>query len=158
MTTAESEASARVRIWRRIEWIDTDMAGYWHFTSAFRLFEAAESTLWEHLGGKEQLGDVPRVHVSASFRRKAVYLDVLRVELCVDEIGRSSVSYAIDISRGEEICVEGRMVVAAVDTPSGRTSPISDRVRRMLETAGTLSESLDGYSRESSGHARGYLA
>ncbi|MQA84464.1 MAG: hypothetical protein GEV03_07540 [Streptosporangiales bacterium] len=139
---ARSSGPARVRIWRRIEWVDTDKSGYWHFASAFRLFEAAETTLWQHLGGKEQLGDIPRVHVTASFRKKVLYLDVVAVDLLVERIGRSSVSYSITISRDGELCVEGEMVVAAVDPASGDTQPIPDDIRRALESVGELTEDM----------------
>lgn len=137
---ARPRGPARVRIWRRIEWVDTDKSGYWHFGAAFRLFEAAETTLWQHLGGKEQLGDIPRVHVTASFRKKVVYLDVVTVDLVVERIGRSSVSFSITISRDGELCVEGEMVVAAVDPESNKSQPIPDDIRRALESVGELRE------------------
>jgi hypothetical protein len=39
-----------VRLRRRIEWIDTDAAGIYHWTTAFRLAEAAEAALYTALG------------------------------------------------------------------------------------------------------------
>src|SRR3954464_4920869 len=36
---------ARIEITRRIEWIDTDAQGIYHWTTVFRLTEAAEAAL-----------------------------------------------------------------------------------------------------------------
>jgi hypothetical protein len=51
---------ASVRIQRRIEWSDTDASGAYHNTAAFRLMEAAETTLVERLG---LVGDIYAIRV-----------------------------------------------------------------------------------------------
>ena len=63
---------ARVLLQRRIEWMDTDAAGIYHWTTAFRLAEAAEAVLHTALGiaGFDGAGDpVAAGHPRAPGRR-----------------------------------------------------------------------------------------
>ena len=46
---------ASIRIQRRIDWSDTDASGAWHNTAAFRLLEAAETSLMDRLGFLEDV-------------------------------------------------------------------------------------------------------
>lgn len=127
---------ARVTVQRRIEWIDTDMAGRWHFTAAFRLVEAAETALWEHLGGKEQvIGDLPRVHVEANFRHPLHYRDLVEVELRIDRVGDGSLTYGFELRRDGAVCAEGKFVVVAL-AADGSVRSIPEQVRQALLTAG----------------------
>ena len=125
-------------IHRRIEWVDTDAAGRWHFLTAFRLFEAAETTLWEQLGGMEQLGDLPRVHVEVDFRRPLHYRD--RVA------GVGPVEW-FEVRRDDTVCGEGKVVIAVV-AGDGKIGCIPDDVRRRLLTAGRLRPDLVPFSGE----------
>src|ERR687887_445643 len=53
---------ARVVLRRRIEWMDTDAAGIYHWTTVFRLAEAAEAALHTALGIVDlTFGATPRV-------------------------------------------------------------------------------------------------
>jgi YbgC/YbaW family acyl-CoA thioester hydrolase len=126
-----------VVIHRRIEWVDTDAAGRWHFLTAFRLFEAAETALWDQLGGQEQLGDMPRVHVEADFRRPLQYRDRVEVELRVAKVGRASLTYGFEVRRDGAVCAEGTAVVAIV-AEEGHARQIPDEMRERLLTAGRV--------------------
>src|SRR5439155_1605167 len=78
---------ARVTLRRRIEWIDTDAAGIYHWTTAFRLAEAAEAALHTALGIADQtFGATPRVGVAPDFRRSLRFNDAVDVELAVDGV------------------------------------------------------------------------
>jgi acyl-CoA thioester hydrolase len=72
-----------VRLRRRIEWIDTDAAGIYHWTTAFRLAEAAEGALYTALGieqitfgagGRLQLADEIIHHEVSEDARKRIDL------------------------------------------------------------------------------------
>src|SRR3954464_8679847 len=94
----ELPAPARVVLGRRIEWMDTDAAGIYHWTTVFRLAEAAEAAMHTALGiPNETVGACPRVSVSAPFSRALRFNDPVEVELAVESIGRSSLSYRLAI-------------------------------------------------------------
>ncbi len=137
-----------MRIQRRIEWSDTDASGAYHNTAAFRLMEAAETALVDRLGF---LGDVygrhPRVHIEADFVNPLYFRDLIDVSIRVESVGRTSVTYAVEIRRaGDEegdprgangdVCVRGRMVAVLMDRIGGSPLPWPDDQRRLLESAG----------------------
>jgi acyl-CoA thioester hydrolase len=111
-----------VTIRRTIEWIDTDASGHYHFTSAMRLFEAAEGALLEQLGLVHDVyARLPRAHVSVDYRRTLYFRDVVDVTVAVISVGTSSVRYSFGVVRGDDACAEGEVVAVLVD-PDGRPS------------------------------------
>jgi 4-hydroxybenzoyl-CoA thioesterase/acyl-CoA thioester hydrolase len=88
---------------RRVEFMDTDMAGIVHFTAFFRYMETAEHDLFRALGISIQalLGDRrlgwPRVSCRFDFKRPLRYDQEFEVHLTVERIGTSSVTYRADI-------------------------------------------------------------
>jgi YbgC/YbaW family acyl-CoA thioester hydrolase len=132
----DGERPASIRIQRRIEWSDTDASGRYHNTAAFRMLEWAETALLERLGILDEVyGSLPRVHVSADFRAPLDHRDLVDVDLRVEEVGRSSISYAVEITHRDEVCVEVRFVAALVG-PDGRPRAWDAAHRRLLLTAG----------------------
>src|SRR3954462_14779166 len=99
---------ARVVVERRIEWMDTDAAGIYHWTTVFRLAEDAEAALPTALGIADfTFGATPRVAVQASFARSLRFNDPAQVELAVTRLGRSSVEYRLAISAEGGVAAEG---------------------------------------------------
>ncbi len=103
------------QITRRVEFGDTDMAGIMHFANYFRFMEVAEtdflrarglSVTWER--GGERYG-FPRVSVACDFARPARFEDVLTIAVTVEKVGRKSVSYRYDFSRGDDHLATGRI-------------------------------------------------
>lgn len=135
-----TDAPARIAIVRRIEWPDTDAAGVYHWSTVFRLVEAAEAALHDRLGIREHtFGRTPRVHVSCDFRRELSFYDAVRTELEVAEIGRSSVRYAFALYReGEEApAAEGELVGVHVSgQPDGTSEPWPEAIRERLAVGG----------------------
>ena len=132
---------AEVTIERRIEFSDTDASTLYHFTSAFRLFEQAEFLLLSRLGMDEVKGNLPRVHASAEYRRGLHLGDRVEVTCRVENVGRTSLTYRLEIRHRGELCVEGTMVGVfsrpwADDDRSALTS--SGRQRPELLTEGDL--------------------
>jgi acyl-CoA thioester hydrolase len=118
----------------RVAWVDTDAGGRIHFTAAFRWAEAAETSLMREAGVLEGWGDYPRKHVEATFHRVVRFEDEIEVRLRVERVGRTSVTYAWGIHRGDALAVEGRHTVVHVDH-EGRPEPLSDDLRAALGAA-----------------------
>jgi acyl-CoA thioester hydrolase len=128
---------ARVVIRRRIEWMDTDAAGIYHWTTAFRLAEAAEASLHTALGiAHVTFGATPRVSVAADFAASLRFNDAVDVELAVQALGRSSVTYDLRITGPAGPAVSGRVTAAFVDPDTGRASPWPADLRRRLAEGG----------------------
>jgi YbgC/YbaW family acyl-CoA thioester hydrolase len=128
---------ASIRIQRRIDWSDTDASGAYHNTAAFRLMEAAETSLVDRLGFLEDVyGRHPRVRLEADFLRPLFFRDLVDVTLRVTEVGRTSVTYDIDIARGGVTCVKGKLVAVFLDRVGGTPQPWPDEYRRAFESAG----------------------
>jgi acyl-CoA thioester hydrolase len=128
---------ARISLRRRIEWMDTDAAGIYHWTTAFRLAEAAEAALHSVLGFADRtFGATPRVRVAAEFKRILRFNDVVDVTLAVAAVGRTSVRYALTIAREGEPAVEGEIVSCFIDRATGRAIPWPDDIRAPLLSAG----------------------
>lgn len=122
--------SASVR--RLVEWADTDASGHYHYATALRLFEAAESDLLDRLGLLHDVyGRLPRAHVAFDYRRVLWFRDDVEASVSVAEVGRTSITYGFEIARGEEICVRGRVVAVLVDE-DGKPAPWGQRERDLL--------------------------
>jgi acyl-CoA thioester hydrolase len=118
----------------RVAWVDTDAGGRIHFTAPFRWAEAAETALLRSLGLLHDWGDYPRRAVEAEYLAVLRFEDEFEVELVVERIGTSSVTYSWEIRRDGEICVRGRHTAVHVDA-DGRPVPLNPEVRRALEGA-----------------------
>lgn len=112
-------------------WVDTDAGGRIHFTAAFRWAEAAETALRRELGILRGWGDTPRRHVEADFHRVLRFEDEVEVRIRPEKLGRTSITWAWEISRDGEFCVSGRHVVVNVDA-AGRPAELPDPVRVAL--------------------------
>jgi len=117
---------------RRVAWIDTDAGGRIHFTAVFRWAEAAETELMRAAGllGPEW-ADYPRRRVEAEYRRVLVFDDEIEVRLRPERVGRTSITYAWEVLRDGEVCVEGRHTVVHVDA-AARPAPLPAEVRAAL--------------------------
>jgi acyl-CoA thioester hydrolase len=128
---------ARVVLRRRIEWMDTDAAGIYHWTTVFRLAEAAEAALHTALGIADfTFGATPRVAVAATFARPLRFNDPVDVELTVRALGRTSVEYGLAIVAEDGPAAEGTVTSCLIDRATGRTTPWPDDVRAAFAAAG----------------------
>jgi acyl-CoA thioester hydrolase len=133
---------ARVRIRRRIEWMDTDAGGIWHWTTVFRLAEAAEAALHAALGipPTETFGVCPRVAVSATFSKSLRFDDAVEAELAVESMGRSSLAYRLDVFSDGEPAAEGSVTVVFVDRATRKAVPWPPEIREKLAGGGLVEE------------------
>src|SRR4051794_38056961 len=132
---------ARVVLRRRIEWMDTDAAGIYHWTTVFRLAEAAEAALHTALGIADfTFGATPRVAVSASFARPLRFNEPVEVELAVTAIGTTSVRYRLTVTADGTAAAEGDIKTCLVDRSTGRAVPWPDAIRAQFGRAGLQRE------------------
>ncbi|MCH1495386.1 MAG: acyl-CoA thioesterase [Rubripirellula sp.] len=110
---------------RRVEFRDTDAAGIVHFSAFFPMMEAAEHELLRALGlsvmpksvsrsGANSPGDAsglnvtwPRVSASCQYLAAAHFEDLLKIEVVVKKIGRTSVQYGFTFLRDGQTLAEG---------------------------------------------------
>ncbi|HUG88593.1 MAG TPA: hotdog domain-containing protein, partial [Actinomycetota bacterium] len=89
---------ASIVVRRRVEWADTDASGKYHNTAAFRLVEQAETRLLNALGIADEIyGRLPRVHMSVDLTESLRFNDLVEVELRVEALGSTSLTYGFDI-------------------------------------------------------------
>jgi acyl-CoA thioester hydrolase len=115
----------------RVAWVDTDAGGRIHFTAVFRWVEAAETALMGRLDLLKGWGNYPRRHVEADYLRVLVFQDEVEVRLRVERVGRTSIRYAWEIARADEVAVQGKHTVVHVDE-EGRASELPDALRAAL--------------------------
>jgi YbgC/YbaW family acyl-CoA thioester hydrolase len=117
----------------RVAWMDTDAGGRIHFTAVFRWAEAVETELMRRLGvlGPEW-GSFPRRKVEAEYLKVLRFDDEIETRLRVDNVGRTSVTYAWTISKDGEAYVRGRHTVVHVDA-EGHPTPLPDGLRAELD-------------------------
>jgi len=117
----------------RVAWVDTDAGGRIHFTAAFRWAEQAETALMRRLGFlNETWGDYPRRKVEAEYLKVLRFDDEIEVRLRVENVGRTSVTYAWAIAKDGDPHVKGRHTVVHVDA-EGRPAPLDDALRAVLD-------------------------
>jgi len=117
----------------RVAWVDTDAGGRIHFTAAFRWAELAETALMRRLGLiGATWGDYPRRKVEAEYLKVLRFDDEIDVRLRVDNVGRTSVTYAWAIAKDGDPHVKGRHTVVHVDA-EGRPAPLDDALRAVLD-------------------------
>ncbi|MDP9343765.1 MAG: acyl-CoA thioesterase [Actinomycetota bacterium] len=137
MTQEPAPAGASIVVQRRIEWSDTDASGAYHNTAIPRLMEAAETALIERLGFLDDVyGRLPRAHIEVDFLRPLWHRDLVDVALTVAHVGRTSITYEVEVRRGGELCARGRAVAVLLDRAGGRPVRWPERYRRLLATAG----------------------
>src|SRR5436305_6306274 len=90
------------RTTRRIEFVDTDMAGIVHFANFFRFMESAEVEFLRSRGLSVKLAwegrmlGFPRVAASCDYLRPARFEDLLDVAVTLRKVGRKSVTYGFE--------------------------------------------------------------
>ncbi|HEX4108105.1 MAG TPA: thioesterase family protein [Solirubrobacteraceae bacterium] len=133
--------AASIALRRRIGWIDTDAAGIYHWTTACRLAEEAESALHTALGIVDiTFGAMPRANVNFDFRNALRFNEPVDVILRVEHLGRTSVRYAMSIERDGTLAVQGAITAVFVSRENWRPAPWPDELRLALAEGGAQTE------------------
>lgn len=138
------------KLTRRVEFVETDMAGIMHFSNFFLLMEATESAFFRHLGFSlsPQASSAgigwPRVHVECDFKHPLYFEDEVEIHLLVEEKKTKSLGYVFVFQKLNQTPVpkevaRGRVVAvcAARDKPGGKISavPIPPLIADAIEIA-----------------------
>lgn len=124
---------ARIVRTRRLEWIDTDAAGYWHHSTLWRYAEWLEAELHRDLGITElTFGYSPRRRVEAEFHRPAYFDDEVTCTLEVTRVGTTSATYEVALEVEAGTCATATLVVVLIDREQGRPMPWPDDAATLL--------------------------
>ena len=113
--------------------MDTDAAGIWHHSVVIRWAEEAEAELHRRLGIiEETFGATPRVRTEFEFGVPLEFDEVVDITLGVGDLGRTSITYLIDVVSGERRIASGKMVAVLIDRASGAKRPWPVELREAL--------------------------
>jgi YbgC/YbaW family acyl-CoA thioester hydrolase len=122
--------SASATIVRRIDWMDTDAAGIYHYSTVLRLAEAAEAALHTEHGTADRIfGAAPRVHMEFDFQKPVMFNDEVVTQITVADLGRTSITYDLRLTHDDELVATGRIVGVFIDQESMKAAPWPDAVR-----------------------------
>ena len=113
-------------ITRRVQFVETDLAGVLHFSNYYRYMEEVECAFWraQGLGVIHKDNDVeiswPRVATKCEYRAPARFEQELEVALTVAHVGGRSVTYNIEFRRdGKRIAAGSTTAVCCADGEDG---------------------------------------
>ncbi len=132
--------SYEIKIVRRVEFSDTDMAGIVHYSNFFRYMEAAETEFFRSLGLSLVTRQVqptvgwPRVHAECDYNQPLRFEDEVEVHLLVSAKKSKSLSYAfrfrkLNASPPAEVA-RGSLTVVCVTHRGGQMK--STRIPKMI--------------------------
>jgi acyl-CoA thioester hydrolase len=127
---------------RRVEFVDTDMAGIVHFSAFFRYMETAEHELFRSLGlslidtEKDVYLGWPRVSCGFDFILPLRFGDALEVHIGVALISQKSITYEADVVCDGKVVARGHSTSACCEVGPGtqmRAAAIPAEVRAKLQ-------------------------
>jgi acyl-CoA thioester hydrolase len=123
---------ASIALRRRLDWADTDAAGYWHHSTFWKYAEAGEAELMRELGLTGlTFGFTPRKSVHAEFHRPIYFDDEVTITFSCEAVGRTSATYHITLSVGDDDAASGTMTVVLTDD-DGRPRAWPEEVKALL--------------------------
>lgn len=103
------------RTTRRIEFVDTDMAGIVHFSNFFRFMEAAEVEYLRSLDlsvamdtPEGRIG-FPRVSVTCDYFKPALFQDVLDIQVTIQSVARKAITFGFDFLKKGTTIARGQI-------------------------------------------------
>jgi acyl-CoA thioester hydrolase len=118
-----------------IRWGDMDAYGHVNNTVYFRYMEQARVEWIEAMHVPVRPGGAGPVIINASctFLKPMNYPGIVEVRTYVGHPGRSSVQSHVDMLIEGELYAEGAAKIVWMDTQTGKSVPIPDHVRAVLE-------------------------
>lgn len=127
---------AQITVTRPLEWMDTDAAGIWHYSTTIRFVEHAELELHRQLRiVGVTFGKTPRARMEMDFRSSVRFGDDVTTTLTVAHVGRTSIVYGFTLETPRGLAAEGRIVTVLVGGDA-RPIEVPEDVRVAL-SAGT---------------------
>ena len=118
----------------RIRFIDTDASGRIHYTAMFRYFESAEIEFMRRFGLIYERGGYafPRVHVECDFFLAIVHDDLIDIEVCLTQLGKSSMRFEFRALKSGAPAAKGAVIVVCMDKMTQRATAIPAALREKL--------------------------
>ena len=136
---------------RRVEFVETDLAGIMHFSNFFRFMEGTEHAFFRSLGISAHEDDgqgmrgLARVQATCDYKRPLRYQDEVEMHLVVREKTRTTLGYELTFHRlyetGQrvETAAVGSMRVVCVRRAPGEerihAAPLPEEVNERIEAA-----------------------
>jgi acyl-CoA thioester hydrolase len=120
----------------QVRFRDCDAMGHVNHAVYFTYFEQCRLTFWrEHTGAPSPHARVIIARAECDYRAPAHFGDELEIRLEVAEIGRSSFTLRYQITQvaSAALVAVGSTVMVAYDYPSGKSVPLPDAARVLLE-------------------------
>ena len=115
---------------------DLDALGHVNNAVYLTYFESARMAWWLHLTRRSDLRgmDMILARAEVDFRSPAAFAEVLDVGVRCASIGRSSfvIEQAITERRTRRLVAEARKVLVHYDYAAGRSTPLTEEMRRQL--------------------------
>ena len=133
----------------RVRYGECDPQGIVFNANYLLYFDVAFTELWRAAVGPwqemvERGVDAVVAEANLSFRAPARYDDELQLRAEVANLGRSAITTEIDVMRGEELLVAGRLRHVCVATDSWTKTDLPDWVRSGLERFARSEDHADG--------------
>jgi acyl-CoA thioester hydrolase len=115
---------------------DCDAMGHANHAVYFTYFEQCRLTFWKaQTGAASPYGRVILARAECDYRAPAHFGDELEVRMTVGDIGRSSFALAYEIVQveGGTVVATGKTVMVSYDYEAGKSAPLSDAARALLE-------------------------
>jgi len=123
----------------RVRWGECDPQGIVFNAHYVAYFDNAITELWRVAFGSyasmvERGIDLVVAEVNVQYRASARPEEEIRTELTIERLGETSMISRLEVRRGDELLVEGRMRHVFVETKSWAKTPIPEWLRPGLET------------------------
>ena len=109
---------SELRLRRRVQFYETDVAGIVHFSWFYRYMEEAEHALWREAGlsiapGGSEIG-FPRVSTAFDFHRPLRFEDEFEMWIRITDITTSTISYKCVLTSAEAKIASGALTMTCV--------------------------------------------
>jgi acyl-CoA thioester hydrolase len=130
-----------LRMSRRVQFSETDVAGIVHFSNFFRYFEDAEHELWRQAGlsihPEQSPTGWPRVAASCQFHRPLKFEQEFEITVHIADLSKRTIAYEGTITRnGEKVATATWKIACVNKAPDGGMKStdipanVSDRLKR----------------------------
>ena len=107
-----------LRLRRRVQFYETDVAGIVHFSWFFRYMEEAEHALWRDAGLSihPERSDIgwPRVAAACEFHRALKFEQEFDIAIRITDVTKRTISYACEMSQDGQKIATGTLKIACV--------------------------------------------
>ena len=118
----------------RVRWAEADMQGIVFNGHYLTYFDVAVTEYWRAIGlpypqtTADTGGELYTVKATVEYHAPARYDDELELMVRCARIGRSSLTFAVEIWHGEERIVSGELIYVHADPRSRKSAPLSEHL------------------------------